>query len=149
MKNILAKKAVRLGVACAVSSVALLQLTATPASAAATACGRPDGQFWPDSTQNRTISTYGWGRLIYNRYNPINNCGWGKITGAVPDQYQAIWVDHSTTGGNGWEGPLASAEGRGLFGTTTWFTDGSYKRTNAVMRVVLATDSGLFVGPWG
>jgi hypothetical protein len=127
---------------CGAALAAAFGLALPDAARAAPACGRPDQQ--GDPTFHITAKQAGWGKLIQLRYNTRNRCAWGRIVNSSGDE--TIWVDHSTTHGNGWEGPLSVTTCRRppFFPCpyNSWFTDGAYNDAGAVMRACAQVASG-------
>ena len=122
------------------AAAALVLAGLIPTANAAPECGDP--RRW-DPSGNITAKQAGWGRLIQLRYNTRNRCAWGKIVNSQGDE--TIWVDHSTTNGNGWEGPLSVTTCRGVFGCPNlpdWSTDIAYSDAGTVMRACMQTPDG-------
>jgi len=130
-------------VSCCIAALAiLLQATTAQIASAAPSCGSPDNQ--GDPAFNITAKQAGWGKLIQLRYNTRTRCAWGTIVNSSGDE--EIWVDHSTTGGNGWEGPLSVTTCRHapFFSCpyTSWHTDEAFNDAGTVMRACARVASG-------
>ena len=113
-----------------------------PIASAAPSCGSPAEQ--GDPSYFITAAQAGWGKLIQLRYNTRNRCAWGVIVNSSGDE--EIWLDHSTTGGNGWEPRLSVTTCRhALFAGCphdSWHTDEAFSDADALMRACVRIAEG-------